>query len=244
LESPEKILDVTPAPLVELGDLGMFDDSAVLPAWVLNYEGRKYLYYVAWMQGRRVPFYASIGLAISTDDGKSFEKASAAPLLPRNDIDPLFTAAPCVRIEDGLWRMWYTSNTEWRLVDGAPLPKYHIKYAESRDGTTWDRQGVIAIDFDNENEYAISRPWVIRENGRYKMWYSFRGEAYRIGYAESDDGVSWTRMDAEAGIDVSAGGFDSEMMEYAAIVEHAGRKYMFYNGNNFGEHGIGLAVAA
>jgi hypothetical protein len=244
VENSQAFTDATQEPLVRLGDLGSFDDSAVLPACVLDHYGKKYLYYVAWMQGKRVPYYASIGLAVSDDGGLTFTKATRGPVLSRNEIDPLFTASPFVRIEDGRWCMWYTTNTRWRIVDGEPLPKYHIKYAESDDGLHWRREGVIAIDFRDDGEYAISRPWVIHENGGYRMWYAYRGPAYRIGYAESNDGIDWTRMDDLVGIDVSADGFDSEMIEYAAVVEHAGRKYMFYNGNNFGEDGIGLAVEA
>lgn len=242
LDAPHEILDFSSQPVVALGPLGSFDDSAVLPAWIVNHAGAKRLYYVAWMQGKRVPYYASIGVAVSRDDGTTFEKASKGPLLRRNDIDPYFTAAPCVHVEDGRWRIWYTSNTEWRLVDGTPLPRYHIKYAESSDGIDWRREGVVAIDFASSAEYAISRPWVVREDGRYRMWYAYRGAAYRIGYAESDDGIAWRRMDERAGIDVSASGEDSEMIEYAAVVEHDGRRFMFYNGNNFGAGGIFLAV--
>ncbi len=242
IDRPEKILDFSQQPLVPLGALGSFDDSGVIPSWILNHEGRKYMYYSGWMQGKRVSFYSALGVAVSEDGGRTFKRSSLAPLLGRNDIDPFFTASACVLVEKGIWRMWYTTNTAWRMVDGNPLPKYHIKYAESADGIRWERKGIVAIDFKNEGEYAISRPWVIREDNSYKMWYSYRGPAYRIGYAESRDGISWTRKDEEAGIDVSPEGWDSEMVAYAAVVSHGGRRFMFYNGNNYGQNGIGLAV--
>ena len=66
------------------------------------------------------------------------------------------------------------------------------------------------------------------------MWYSFRGESYRIGYAESKDGIKWDRKDDLAGMSTSDAGFDSEMMEYAAVVQHEIGEFMFYNGNNYG----------
>ena len=47
----------------------------------------------------------------------------------------------------------------------------------------------------------------------------------------------------EVGIDVSSSGWDSEMIEYAYVFNHKGRKYMLYNGNNYGYDGIGLAVS-
>jgi predicted GH43/DUF377 family glycosyl hydrolase len=74
------------------------------------------------------------------------------------------------------------------------------------------------------------------------MWYSYRGRSYRIGYAESDNGIEWVRKDEEVGIDVSESGWDSEMIEYPYIFDHEGQRYMLYNGNGYGRTGIGLAV--
>jgi hypothetical protein len=83
------------------------------------------------------------------------------------------------------------------------------------------------------------------------MWYCFRGsrgyrtskaESYRIGYAESPDGIAWTRLDDRAGIERSAEGWDSQMIEYPFVWVHKGRKHMLYNGNGFGESGFGWAV--
>ena len=74
------------------------------------------------------------------------------------------------------------------------------------------------------------------------MWYSFRGLSYRIGYAESDDGRKWERLDSQAGIDVSTTGWDSEMIEYPFVFDHKGQRYMLYNGNGYGKTGFGLTV--
>ena len=74
------------------------------------------------------------------------------------------------------------------------------------------------------------------------MWYSHRGGAYRIGYAESEDGKSWERMDNTVGITTSASGWDSEMIEYPYVFDHKGTRYMLYNGNGYGKTGFGLAA--
>ena len=74
------------------------------------------------------------------------------------------------------------------------------------------------------------------------MWFSYRGETYRIGYAESRDGRHWQRDDARAGIGVSESGWDAESISYAHVFDHAGRRYMLYNGNGYGKTGFGLAV--
>jgi hypothetical protein len=141
----------------------------------------------------------------------------------------------------------------WEVIDGRPEPIYHIKYAESADGIRWERRGIVSIDLKSPQEGGITRPCVIREEGRYKMWYSYRGirdyrtnraHTYRIGYAESADGIRWERMDEEAGIDVSDTGWDSEMITYAHVYHHGGRKHMVYNGNGFGKSGFGYAAYA
>jgi hypothetical protein len=128
------------------------------------------------------------------------------------------------------------------MRNGKPEHRYHIKYAESLDGINWQRNGLVAIGFSNEQEYAISRPSVMADTDRLRMWYSYRGDSYRIGYAESADGRQWERLDHQTGIDVSATGWDSEMIEYPFVFDHAGQRYMLYNGNGYGQTGFGLAV--
>ncbi|MFM8395102.1 MAG: hypothetical protein ACKOB4_14370, partial [Acidobacteriota bacterium] len=44
------------------------------------------------------------------------------------------------------------------------------------------------------------------------------------------------------GIDVSAAGWDDEMIEYPFVFEHRGRLFMLYNGNGYGRTGFGLAL--
>jgi hypothetical protein len=106
----------------------------------------------------------------------------------------------------------------------------------------WKRDGRVCLDFATPDEHAFGRPCVVRDaDGMYRMWYSVRGAAYRIGYAESRDGLAWSRMDARAGIDVSAEGFDSEMIEYPVVFDRQDRRFMMYNGNGYGFSGIGLA---
>ena len=116
-----------------------------------------------------------------------------------------------------------------------------IKYAESVDGINWNRTGHVCVGGKDDSEYAFARMCVLHENNMYKMWYSYRGQMYRIGYAESENGIDWIRMDDKAGIDVSDSGWDSEMIEYPFVFDHKGNRYMLYAGNSFGKTGFGLA---
>ncbi|MFQ5787998.1 MAG: hypothetical protein ACE5H1_08450 [Thermodesulfobacteriota bacterium] len=242
INNPKKILKISEKPVLGLGELGTFDDNGVTPSWIVNHEGEKYLYYVGWNKGSTVRMAEMAGLAISVDGGETYQRVSRAPILERTDKEPLtLLAATCVLVEDRIWRMWYVSGTEWVHKD---FVRYNIKYAESKDGIKWNRDGRVAIDFKNKYEHALARPCVIKEDGLYKMWYCCRldNSTYRIGYAESKDGLSWNRKDNEAGIDASESGWDSEMIAYPNVFNHKGKKYLLYNGNGYGRNGFGYAV--
>jgi hypothetical protein len=241
ITNPQKILAVSPRPVLERGALGTFDDSGVVVGSIVSHGGRDYMYYSGWNVGRTVPFWFWTGLAFSDDGGLSAARWSPSPVLDRDRFDPCSTGGPCVIVENGLFRCWYSSCIRWDETPDGLRHFYHLKYAESHDGIRWERKGHVAIDFV-DNEYAIARPTVIRDGNRYKMWHASRGESYRIGYAESDDGITWERMDDRAGIDVSESGWDSEMIEYPYVFDHGGERYMLYNGNGYGRSGTGLAI--
>lgn len=238
-------------PIMDLGALGTFDSDGVMPSCVVNMDGIKCLFYTGWNRRVDVPYHNSIGLAVSHDDGKTYKKYSEGPLWDRDTNEPLFSSMPTVIVENGRWRMWYLSCTEWRMVNQKPEARYHLKYAESKDGINWDRQSIISVDYQNEEEAGIVRPTVIRDGGIYKMWYSYRNfddyrtnpeNSYRIGYAESADGISWQRLDKKAGLEHSSDAWDNSMTAYPCVLDINGQRLMFYNGNGFGESGFGWAI--
>jgi hypothetical protein len=242
LDRPDVSQSFSASASLSPGTLGTFDDAGVTTSCLVEQGGRLYLFYTGWALGVSVPFYLHVGLAVSDDGGEMFRRISKAPLLPQSDVDPYLTASPWVLIESGLWRMWYVSGTDRQAAEDGPRHRYHIKYAESRDGLHWDRRGVVCIDYQSPDEYAFGRPCVVRDPDRYRMWYSRRGEHYRIGYAESRDGIVWTRHDEQSVLDVSpAPAWDADMVAYPIVVDVSGQRYLLYNGNGYGRTGIGLA---
>lgn len=241
LNDPTTVLRNSREPVLSPGVLGCFDDSGAMATWMTKVGSQRYLYYIGWNLGVTVPFRNAIGLATSSD-GMKFTRYADGPIVDRTAHEPHFCASCCVLPGEDFWRMWYLSCIGWSVSEGKPLHRYHIKYAESDDGINWRREGRVAVGLNGESEYAISRPSVVRDSDLWRMWYSYRGTRYRIGYAESRDGVHWTRADNRVGIDVSASGWDSEMIEYPHVFDHDGKRYMLYNGNGYGRTGVGLAV--
>lgn len=233
-------IDVPCQPILKPGQLGCFDDSGAMTSWIERVNDQYWLYYIGWNLGQTVPFRNSIGLAVS-EDGTHFCRKFDGPIMDRIMSEPHFCASTCVRKERDIWKMWYLSCVKWIRDNSLVKHYYHIKYAESHDGINWKRDGIVCIDFKDEMEYAISRPCVLKINDKYRMWYSYRGDRYRIGYAESCDGINWTRKDEKVGIDISKIGFDSDMVCYPHVILHNGQYYMLYNGNGYGKTGFGLA---
>jgi hypothetical protein len=229
-----------PEPVLAPGRLGAFDESGCTMSCVVADGERTLLYYTGWTRGVTVPFYFYVGAAVSTDGGRSFERVSEAPVLDRDAVDPFLTASPCVVRDGEGWRMWYVSCIEWEAGEDGPRHRYHVRGAASDDGLRWRRDGQVALDFE-PGEYAIARPCVRFEDGRWRMWTCARGPAYRLVTAESEDGVTWTRT--VPGLDVSPDGWDAEMIAYPWVVDVAGARHLLYNGNGYGRTGIGYATA-
>lgn len=249
-DQPGTVRTLRDSPVLDLGRPGAFDDSGVMPCCLVNAGAEQHLYYIGWTQGVSVPYRNAIGLAISTDGGATFTRAFQGPVLDRSRYEPFSTTACFVLRDGGTQRMWYTSTTDWVDVRGRLEPIYVIKYAESEDGVSWRRENLTCIEPKSPLEANV-RPWVLRDGSTYRMWYCYRGsigyredpsESYRIGYAESSDGVGWRRHDEAAGIELSESGWDSEMLAYPSVYDHRGTRHLLYNGNGFGASGMGHAV--
>ncbi|MBY0358796.1 MAG: hypothetical protein K2W82_12400 [Candidatus Obscuribacterales bacterium] len=234
------VREIMPEPVLGLGEKGTFDENGTGYPWLVQDNDKLFMYYVGWIPAVMVPFHNDIGLAASAD-GVNFKRVSRAPLLPATDQEPLGTGSMCVIKEDDKWRMWYTSFHRWG-EDGEHKHYYDIQYAESSDGINWQRNGDVAITFKDESEYAIGKPSVIKHQGRYHMWFVHRGSMYKIGYASSEDGISWQRQDQLMNLEYSPTGWDSEMLCYPHCFFWNSELYMLYNGNGYGKAGLGLAL--
>ena len=240
-------------PILGFGAPGAFDDDGAMPSFpVRRPDGSIWLYYSGWNRGVTVPYRNSVGVAVS-EDGATWRRLYEGPVLERCPAEPYIAVTPSILVEDApdgpLWRMWYISGVRWVDVAGKFEPVYVIKYCHSRDGIAWERPNHLCIPPSHDRE-AFSHPTVIRDGDLYRMWYCFRHSedyrdgagAYRIGYAESDDGLDWRRMDDALGLAHGCAPWASTMTCYPFVTRIDGRTVMFFNGNGFGRTGFGWAV--
>ncbi len=245
-DDPLRVVNCAEKPVLDIGAPGTFDDNGVFQcSIVLAGDGRLLMYYVGFELCHRVRYRLLTGLAVSVDGGQRFERVKSTPILERSDSELLFRGGPFVLSDKGRYRMWYVAGSRWLEIEGKSMPVYDLRYVESEDGIHWPDQGRVVLEISEQDEHGFGRPFVISEGDRYKMFYSIRKKSlrqYRMGYAESDDGIKWIRKDDQIGLGVSPEGWDSEAVEYAAVVKPGERSFMFYNGNDFGATGFGVAV--
>lgn len=243
-DDPAHVLGVSESPVLDVGRGGCFDDNGMILGDIVAAPGGLHLFYVGFQRVARAKFLAFSGLAISADGGCTFARAQETPVLDRAPGRSSIAAIHSARFEAGRWRLWYAAGDGWETIAGQPYPRYHIRYMEtaapgqppSRDEPCLLPQG---------DEYRIGRPRVYRHGAGYIMYFT-RGDThggYFPGCATSHDGIAWERHDELFGLALSERGWDSRTICYPALLEQGGRMLMFYNGNDMGVDGFGLAEA-
>ncbi len=139
---------------------------------------------------------------------------------------------------DGVYHMWLSIQSP----DRSGKAHAWITHAVSGDGYVWRREPsspVLTGEAEWEKQ-GVMCPHVLwdEERGLYRMWYSGMsdgGKMYEpdaIGYAESPDGVKWTK--AGDGPVFKASGVESDCdglkVTACQVIKKDGWHYMFYIG--------------
>lgn len=246
----QDVIRVSDSTVIPLGGPGCFDEHGIFPMSVLRHADAVYGYTCGWSRRVSVSVETAIGLAISRDEGLSFQRIGDGPVLAASLHEPCLVGDGFVRIINGVFHMWYIFGTGWRRYssDAAPDRTYKIGHASSRDGINWIKEEARQIITDRLGpEESQALPTVIGIDGRHHMFFCYRqssdfransSRSYRIGHAWSDDLQNWTREDENP---LTPGDWDSDMQCYPHVFECERRIYLLYNGNEFGRYGFGLA---
>jgi len=251
-KSFKEIIKVSTDTVIELGGLGCFDEHGIFPMNVGRVKDKIFAYTTGWNRKVSVSTDASIGLAMSDDNGVTFKKIGKGPVLTSSLNEPFLVGDAFVAVYGNTYHMWYIHGTKWASHEPGDAPDrvYKIAHATSDDGVSWCQEGRQLIEDKLNADECQALPTVIHLNDKYHMFFCYRhatdfrknkNRAYRIGYAHSVDLVNWIRDDKNAGIDVTEGSWDSDMLCYPHVFEMDGDVYMMYNGNEFGRFGFGLA---
>jgi hypothetical protein len=243
------VIRISQNPIMDLGELGTFDEFGVYPTSVIKFGDDFLAYYAGWTRCSSVPYNVAIGAAISKDNGVTFKRVGKGPVISYNPYEPMAISGPKIRRFNDTWCLWYITGEKWRVTDGRPESVFKIRFAKSDDGFTWERVNKNIITPRLEVDECQASPDVIFHNNKYHMFFCYkyssdfrnRDRGYRIGYASSADMEKWERDDSKAGIDISADGWDNEAIAYPHVFELDNKIYMLYLGNEVGRFGFGLA---
>ncbi|TCT09061.1 hypothetical protein [Paralcaligenes ureilyticus] len=248
------VLRVSEKTVVPLGELGCFDEHGIFPMNVMQHGDAVYGYTCGWNRRVSVSVDTAIGLVISHDNGLTFQRTGDGPVMAASPHEPCLVGDGFVKVIGGQFHMWYIFGTGWKRFaqDTPPDRTYKIGHAVSADGINWIKEEARQIIPDRLGvDESQALPTVVEIDGSYHLFFCYRyssdfrtnkNRGYRIGHAWSDDLVKWTRDDDTFLLDVTAGGWDSDMVCYPHVFKCDGDVYMLYNGNEFGRYGFGLAV--
>jgi hypothetical protein len=193
-------------PVLGPGAAGEWDDGATWDPFVLYEDGVFKMWYGGERAGHRD---FQCGYATSTD-GVHFEKQGKIGTVPDGEMADMHV----VHDRDaGRYVMYY-----W---DRRFEPAWRLRRAESPDETGFDFGRAAPIRIEGE-EPGHRYTHVLKLGDTWHMYYGFERKG-RMGYATSDDGVSWTTRNTDLG-----GGEDAELLEVADDLF-----FMFFNPEGF-----------
>ncbi len=231
------------------GVLGAFDEHGIFPFSPFRDRGQIKAITSGWTRRQSVSTDSGLGLAVSSDEGKTFKRYGDGPVMTAALNEPyLVTDGFVVRSEKYGYMMYYIFGTDWAVYDDSSQAErtYRIAVAQSDNLLEWKRDGkqVIQSKFPQE---AQALPSVIYWHDRWHMVFCYRhtvgfrndsSHAYHIGYASSKDMWHWDRDDSR--IKIPLADWCYEMQCYPNLFEMDGELYLLYNGNHFGKNGFGL----
>ncbi len=239
-----EIKKISKSPVIDVGRDGCFDDNGLIMGDAIHTPDGIYIFYVGFQIVKKAKFLAFSGLALSTDNGETFHRMSDAPILDRGTNQNMIGAIHTVIYEDGIWKIWFAKGDDWEFIDGKPYPKYHICYTETKDILNIPKYSIECIT-PLASEYRIGRPKVSKLADNSYIMYATKGTKfgdYTPSLFRSVNGIDWKRDDSSTGIYLSESGWDSETLCYPALIKVKDTTVMFYNGNNMGYDGFGIAI--
>ncbi|MGB9669467.1 MAG: hypothetical protein ACPL0B_03675, partial [Anaerolineales bacterium] len=164
----------------------------------------------------------------------SWVKYSSNPVLPAGTCGVSQPSRPAVVVEgSGQYKMYFTDHPN---TNGA-----QIYLASTSDGgLTWTCASTNPVlTFGTSGSWDDTRvvtPSVLKVGQNdYRMWYTGRNSSgvYGIGYATSNDGITWTKYSGNPVFtDAPAPAWDSQIIWEPSVVFFNGAYHLFYAGTD------------
>lgn len=225
-------------PVMDKGTPGSWDvDGVGMPSVLFDGSG-----YKMWFHGIDYSGGPSTGIGYATSpDGVTWSKNPGNPVLnpsPGQWDQMIMTTR--VIFAGGEYKMWYTG------MDAGNVGR--IGYATSLDGLAWSKHpGNPVLDVGGAgawDEATVGIPSVIYNGTGYEMWYAGQdaSSVFRIGYATSPDGFTWTPYPSNPILGPTPGEWDESWVSGPFTIFDGLSYHMWYTGfEPGGNSGIGYA---
>jgi len=124
-------------------------------------------------------------------DGIHWNKTVKEPVVsPLSDHGEIAAAEPWVIHDETGYKMWFNAfGTNY---------VYRMRYATSVDGIHWDIRTEPVLDgqYGSWDAIGITHPSIYYDGSLYHLWYSSSNiqSGWKVGYATSPDGITWTKF--------------------------------------------------
>lgn len=223
------------------GDQFQFDVDGCSVGCVMvpKHSNEVWMYYLGWQLQSDVPWRNQVGLAVSKDGGRSFQKFYKNPVVGISTADPYSLSYPFLLPTWEGYEMWYGSNLRWgRHVDQMD---HVMKYRVSKNGESWIDKPNVCLPL-GPSEVGMARPWVRKVDGAYQLFCGIKSDKYRIHAFESQMPNDFSGRPLEITWQGAQGVWESDEQTYPAIYQAQNKHYLFYCGNRYGETGFGVAL--
>jgi predicted GH43/DUF377 family glycosyl hydrolase len=159
--------------------------------------------------------------------------------------------------DGGTYVLYYGGSDATGTCAGINSSHWRVGLARSTDGVNFTRvpgsgTGGAVLDLGSPgqfDDFLAYRPVVLKDGTLYRMWYNGSQKPFncptgtladgrRIGYAESTDGVSWTKFYDGAGPGGSVlplgptGTIDAQQVGYVSVLKDGAQYKMYYSAND------------
>lgn len=225
-------------PQIILSNVNGTWESIINRASVLKVNDIYYMYYTG-QNGN----FSKIGIAESTD-GINWEKYENNPIIiPEMNNEGTNVMNPFVIYDrdEKVFKMWYAAGEQFE-------PDV-INYAISKDGINWEKyknNPVLQKSDYGFDSYKVGGCCVLKKDNKYVMYYIGYTSLLKaqILWAESEDGINWTKHNREPIIQGARCTFDQDSVYKPSVVidEKSNKSYLYYNGRRGVKEYIGLAI--
>ena len=121
-DNPSEIVHISERVSLNIGKPGCFDDNGMILGDIVRIKNELWMYYVGFQHVEKVKFCAFSGLAISDDNGESFQRYSEVPVMDRTGTGRYGRCIHTVLYEDGVFKCWYAVINDWIIIRNTAYP--------------------------------------------------------------------------------------------------------------------------